>query len=370
MIKCSMLNNNAPARISDSRQTVSSSQSDIDSGNLLDLLGEFRDILYDEEDEVCGEVNVEKLRESARRGIPDEIRGHVWRILLVPSAMLYSTASSTSTSTAGSSAHSDDGLNKLGGDDEMISNSSSVNVRTTSTSRGSDSLCLFDGECLGTCLILDSHQARRLKGDISRFSRRHAKELGSNALAAIENVVATYVSRNTSLDTSEFSSLLYLCAPIVHAMGVSSAETAPESMMAFEGLMNQLQSYGMRKSVEERVAHFLSLFRLLQPELYHYFEQEEVSREWLTSWFRYLLSRELPLVCVQRLWDLYFSHPCGLELHEYVCLAVLARCKESMEDLDNSEIASYLARLPRMDMNEVIHHALNIKHQVEVMDIF
>ena len=31
---------------------------------------EFHDILYNEEDEICGDIDVEKLRISARRGIP------------------------------------------------------------------------------------------------------------------------------------------------------------------------------------------------------------------------------------------------------------------------------------------------------------
>lgn len=42
--------------------------------------------------------------------------------------------------------------------------------------------------------------------------------------------------------------------------------------------------------------------------------------EWAASWFQFLLSRELPLDCVMRLWDTYFAGPDGLRLHIYVCL--------------------------------------------------
>jgi hypothetical protein len=62
---------------------------------------------------------------------------------------------------------------------------------------------------------------------------------------------------------------------------------------------------------------------------FNHFEEEEVQpSEWAQSWLRWLLSKELPLSSVIRLWDTYFSANEGLDLHMYVCLAVLTHCNE------------------------------------------
>lgn len=50
--------------------------------------------------------------------------------------------------------------------------------------------------------------------------------------------------------------------------------------------------------VNQRLANFLMLFRILVPDLYNHFEDEEVDfRDWALSWFEFFLSRELPLEC-------------------------------------------------------------------------
>lgn len=50
------------------------------------------------------------------------------------------------------------------------------------------------------------------------------------------------------------------------------------------------------KNMHERLSSFLMLFRHLQPELYNHFEEEEIDmQEWTTSWFQYLLAKELSI---------------------------------------------------------------------------
>jgi hypothetical protein len=70
------------------------------------------------------------------------------------------------------------------------------------------------------------------------------------------------------------------------------------------------------------------------PDLYDHFMDEEIDvKDWLSNWFSNILSKELPLDCVLRLWDTYFSieEANGLELHTFVCLAILLQCKEDLE---------------------------------------
>jgi hypothetical protein len=68
------------------------------------------------------------------------------------------------------------------------------------------------------------------------------------------------------------------------------------------------------------------------PALYNHFQDEEVdTKEWIQSWIESLLSKQLPIECILRLWDTYFSSPEGLNNHVYVCLAILDHCKDDLE---------------------------------------
>jgi Ni,Fe-hydrogenase III component G len=47
---------------------------------------------------------------------------------------------------------------------------------------------------------------------------------------------------------------------------------------------------------ERQISNFLMLFRLLMPELYNHFQEEEVdTKEWTQSWMETLLSKQLPI---------------------------------------------------------------------------
>ena len=81
------------------------------------------------------------------------------------------------------------------------------------------------------------------------------------------------------------------------------------------------------------------LLRSLQPDLLSHFEEEEVDvRRLVAPWFETLLSKQLPIDCILRLWDKYISSG-GLELHVYTCLAILQFYKE---DLEGTLIVAYI----------------------------
>ena len=100
---------------------------------------------------------------------------------------------------------------------------------------------------------------------------------------------------------------------------------------------------------------------------YRFLEEEQCSGgAWLASWLQFLLARDLPLPCLLRLWDTYFSYHAShgreatLQLHIYVCLAILEACNEELMELDESEVLWYLRHLPLLDMGQVITNAFNI----------
>ena len=113
----------------------------------------------------------------------------------------------------------------------------------------------------------------------------------------------------------------------------------------------------------KRVGKFMSLFRSLLPDLYQHFDDEELdTNDWAVSWLQHLLSRELQLDCLLRLWDAYLGVDDDFNIHPYVCLAILDKCKEDLEELEHSELLTYVRCLPPLDMNEILVNADNFKH--------
>lgn len=101
-----------------------------------------------------------------------------------------------------------------------------------------------------------------------------------------------------------------------------------------------------------------------------YFDDEEVDyAQWAVGWLRHLLAKDLPLPSLMRLWDVYLSSPEGLGLHPYVCLAVLKKFKDELEDLEHSEILSFLHRLPNIDIDQVTMEAKNLATDVQSLGL-
>lgn len=183
------------------------------------------------------------------------------------------------------------------------------------------------------------------------------------APAIFESVICAYLNCNNHIEYTP--SLVHICAPFVITM-----DTEFDVYSCFERVANAIcnttSSQQQRAHINQRVAQFLSYFRTLMPELYNYFEEEELDvGEWAASWLRYLLAKELPIQSVLALWDVYFSMPDYIEFHPFVCLAILRHFKDSLEDLEQSEIRSMLLRLPKMNISRIASQAYNIQSEIQ-----
>lgn len=151
--------------------------------------------------------------------------------------------------------------------------------------------------------------------------------------------------------------LVYLCAPFVQCVRVEAG-----MYFAFERLMTLMAHHSASHPLPLQVATFLTLFRTTLPELHSYFEEEEVDIiGFATNWLQHLLAGELRIEDLMRLWDTYFAMNDFLDLHLYVCIAILTNCKDSLEELDRSETKSMLYSLPPLDIDRVINEAINIR---------
>lgn len=213
---------------------------------------------------------------------------------------------------------------------------------------------------------LDADVIRRVKRDIRRYHQAGSglpREASAGARAPMEQVVLRYLNYHPC----EYDrGLVHLLGPFVHVCA-----NEREMYYCFEALLSRLDARLSQEGCLQLMVSFNTIFRHTLPELYRYFEDEAVSaKDWLPSWLRFLLARELPAQSVLRLWDVYFAHEqqaargAYFELHPYVCLAVLQLSIEDLLELDHLEIHWYLAHLPPMDIGNVLTAARNIREDV------
>ncbi|KAF9358147.1 hypothetical protein BGX34_009042 [Mortierella sp. NVP85] len=269
---------------------------------------EYADVLNSE---VWVEVN--KLREYARHGIPREVRGEVWLYLL--------------------------GIQE------------SDRSKEVSTQKQKQ----IDYEQIDKD---PNEMTKRVRGEVSRYLRRTNIESSRNIPQLVEDIISSYCNHNHRVEY--YPAMVNLCAPFVY-----SVKRECDAFFCFEKIINTLDDYYSSRSIKESVASFMTLFRTCIPDLYSFFEEEEVDiKEWAASALQFVLSRELSLENLMRLWDTYFAVPDWIEFHPFFCLAVLKHLKEHLEELEQSEIRTYLMRLPSLEMDQIVNEAFNIRHEI------
>lgn len=265
-------------------------------------------------------IEIPKLREYARHGIPREVRGETWLYLF--------------------------GIQDADRSKEV----------STQKQRIQD-FEQMDKE--------PSESTKRVRGEISRYMRKTHIESSRDIPRLFEEIISAYCNQNHQVEY--YPAMVNLCAPFVY-----SIKREWDAYLCFEKMVNTLDEHFSDESVNEAVAKFMTLFHTCIPDLYSYFEEEEVNiKEWAASALQFVLSRELTLENTMRLWDTYFSIPDAgwIDFHPYFCLAILKHMKEGFEDLEESEIRTTLMRLPALDIDQIVNEAFNIRHEILVRQI-
>jgi len=270
---------------------------------------QFRDLL-----DVEDSVPMEKLADIARHGVPSKIRGEVWKYLL--------------------------GVSKPDKSEEM-----KHERKQTAEYNSLD-------KSISTELV------RNIRQQLNRAYSKHEFFQQEMVQQRIINIISSYMNYNT--EKEYHPGMISLITPFVYSQKKES-----EIFWSFEALLRKIDYHFDDDLMTDKLSRFMMYLRSVHSELFNYFEEEELSpNDWAMSWLKYLLSRELPLECIMRLWDTYFSYPDGLDLHIYVCLAILSNCSEELLELEISELKAFLQHLPMMDMDQIISQAYNIRDEI------
>lgn len=135
--------------------------------------------------------------------------------------------------------------------------------------------------------------------------------------------------------------------------------------------MKKHEALFTRDGLNRAVTSFLTLLRALEPEFVSHLESEEVEpNSWVPAWMQTLLAGQLARPLLLRLWDTYFassevsklrrvfffframSHVAksnrgctqGLDLHTYVCLAVVTWMRDELLDQEGPDISGQFAQ--------------------------
>ncbi|ADV24839.1 Conserved hypothetical protein [Cryptococcus gattii WM276] len=90
-----------------------------------------------------------------------------------------------------------------------------------------------------------------------------------------------------------------------------------------------------------------SLLRRIDPQLYERLETEGVEAQiWAIRWIRLIFTRELPFSVAMRLWDGIFAEDPGLQLLDYICIAMLLLVRNALIDADYPTLLTNLLHYP------------------------
>mmetsp|Transcript_9563 Transcript_9563/g.19565 ORF Transcript_9563/g.19565 Transcript_9563/m.19565 type:complete len:421 (-) Transcript_9563:1509-2771(-) len=258
-------------------------------------------------------VDLEKLQSIAASGLPEQFRGQVWSYLLG-----FKDAVSVPDGTA-SPRHQ------------------------------------VEYETSRMTVNLDDELARRVRGEV----RRKAAKWGGDIDPTIYcRIICTHAMMGLGDADPSPSTLVSLALPIVHVFRVEW-----EAYFAYAALLHRHKDLLSQEGLSKAVANFITMARSHLPEMMEQLETEEVDlNHWVRSWLQALLVKQLPIECTLRLWDTYFATEDGLELHPYVCLAILDVLQEDIMELESVEAMGFLDNLPPLDIDQVITKA----HQARV----
>eukprot|EP00271_Cylindrocystis_brebissonii_P000474 TRINITY_DN10576_c0_g1_i1.p1 TRINITY_DN10576_c0_g1~~TRINITY_DN10576_c0_g1_i1.p1 ORF type:complete len:402 (+),score=81.04 TRINITY_DN10576_c0_g1_i1:253-1458(+) len=263
-------------------------------------------------------VDVQQLKDLSKYGLPGDLRSRVWIFLL--------------------------GVYKPDRTDELSADMELTNVYEKYNFENNEVL-------------------KRVRGELKRYQPGVPVFQEADTRLVFEHTLSAYLSTHSKVEYSPH--LVHLLGPLVACIG-----SERDVYYCFEALVARHEAFCAGDAMLTLLSRFLTLFRNLLPALCDYFEEEELEPcTWAVPWLHSLFCRELPLQCVLRLWDTYFSCDEGFGLHPFVCLSILETCTEELMEMDSTELLGFMQHLPSLDMTQVVYNAYNLQEKMIVLNL-
>eukprot|EP01033_Poteriospumella_lacustris_P011464 gene11463-8158_t len=130
-----------------------------------------------------------------------------------------------------------------------------------------------------------------------------------------------------------------------------------DSYWCFSNLMDNIQDHYTvsQPGLQRMISRLEDLIIRTEKDLHDHLISEEIMYvQFSFRWMNCILIREVPLHCVFRLWDTYFSEERGgfENFHVYVCVAFLKTFKDRLMNMNFQELITFLQALPTEDWEE------------------
>lgn len=320
-----------------------------------------------------------KLRRAAFSGVPPQQRPQVWSLLLAIAPFDKSDDVALKIKRihdyTALSAHVDmddpvpRSIHRLLKRSKTVYQPSSLHDRRPSRHSSSSSGDSFDPDddddtssdtLLSTAPIV-SHLTPNRRNHIRHTHHSIPRPVDRTIHSKFSRIITTFLERTGSSLQFDIH-MVHLCAPFIEIM-----PTEADAYYAFSALINRYDYIFTEHGLREATSDFITIFRTLHPSLFDKFVLEEVDiKSFVRKWLRGLLVQQLPRRSLLRLWDSYFANDNGLKLHPFVCIVYIEHLKPELQDCDDSEfITTLVGRLPAMDIDHVIAHAMTVREQLK-----
>ncbi|KPA79129.1 hypothetical protein ABB37_05640 [Leptomonas pyrrhocoris] len=362
-------------------------------------------------------VNLEKLREAARMGIPPAYRGVVYRYLL---GVAFTDKSSEMTMEElqdkdfqllrgaytriwGGADEDDDRGDAGGGADIGGGRGTSSKVAATnalktllafSTSSTASAvgatnlsgplqtrLSSDDADCSrcplhmpftyrsSSAVLSHTPSATLAAWEEALAALRHAVPYNHDARqrAKIESAVAALQVMYSAVSIDHVQ-LLVLFARQLDLISSTARDTFFTVNALYQVLTRERNILHGERALQLHCANFLMLFRATLPPLYEHFLAEGVTTwEWVPSLLTSFFASRMHPDDVCALWDYYLadkSEHQAMGLHPYACLATLSALTELLIEAEKTELLYCLEHLPRIDTAAIMRKAVLIRESV------
>ena len=366
-------------------------------------------------------VNLEKLREAARMGIPPLYRGVVYRYLL---GVAFTDKSSEMTMEEqqdkdflllqsaytrlwgigdedddGSSAGGGGGGGGVGGGSSnrktatsnalktllafsAASTASAVGATDVSgplqpsvgssddTGDGSRGLLRIPFTYRGSSMVLSHTPSTALAAwEESLTALRHLAPYSQDARqrAKMESAMAALQVMHSSVSVDHVQ-LLVLFTRQLDLIASTARDTFFTVNALYSVLTQEQNILHSEQALQTHCANFLMLFRATLLPLYEHFTAEGLTTwEWVPSLLTSFFAGRMHPDDVFALWDYYLadkSEHQAMGLHPYACLATLSAMTELLIEGEKTELLYCLEHLPRIDTAAIMRKAVLIRESV------
>jgi len=164
-----------------------------------------------------------------------------------------------------------------------------------------------------------------------------------------------------------------ILAPILYCFSLDKnpyfvSNVEADSFICFESFMNKIQDLFIREKdnsetgINSRLKKVNDILKIIDKDIYNHFINEKIEILFFAfRWYTLFLTQELELPDVLRLWDTILSEENLYDFMTFLCLAIIKLKRAELIAKDFSGIMLTLQHLEKINVENIIQYAKEIR---------